>query len=142
MNVDNFKQEIIMASSQMRLAWSEFEGYEGEGCNIYTPFFVPNFNGATLDLYLTDKTMQIVLSFNYVSNSEDTLKLMNDFNEHCPYLKAYTTPHKKGFILCVASNLAYISDEKAGVKYFETIIQMLHSDPIQAYLRPLTILAK
>lgn len=142
MNVDNFKQELILGTSDMRLSWSEFDRYEGEGCNIYTPFFIPNFNGATLDVYLTDKSMRIVLSLDYVSNSVDTLKLMNDFNEHCPFLKAYTTPLKKGLLLCISSNNAYVSDEKAGVNYFRTVVEMLHSDTIQGFLRPLTILAK
>ena len=142
MNVDSFKQELILASSEMRLSWSEYDRYEGEGCNIYTPFAVPNFNGANLDVYLTTSSMRIILNLDYVSNSVDTLKLMNDFNEHCDFLKAYTTPMKKGLLLCISSNTIYVSDEKAGVKYFKAVIDMLMSEATQRFLRPLTILAK
>ena len=142
MNVDNFKQQLILETSSMRLSWSEDESYEGQGCNIYSPFFVPNYDGATLDVYLTDKSMKVILTLNYVSNSEDTLKLINDFNEHCDFLKAYTRPHKKGVVLSISSNVAYLSNEQDGIKYFVLILETLHSDAIQGFLRPLTILAK
>ena len=142
MNVDNFKQRLISETGKKGLSWREYDGYDGQGSNIYTTIGLPNFPKCMLDVYLDSNTLKVIVQLDYVSNSSDTLKLMNDFNAHCPFLKAYTSPAKNGVIMNVCSNVISVKDEDAGVASFFAILDNLFSDGVQTYLRPLTILAK
>ena len=142
MNVDSFKQQLITQTGRKGFAWREYEDYKGEGSNIYTFISLPNFPRCMLDVYIGAKTLEVIVQLDTVSNSADTLKLMNDFNAHCPFLKAYTAEVKEKTVLFIASNVISVRDEEGGVASFFAIIDSLFSDPVQSYLRPLTILAK
>ncbi len=142
MNVDNFKQQLISQTGRKGFAWREYEDYKGEGSNIYTFISLPNFPRCMLDVYIGKDTLEIIVQLDAVSNSADTLKLMNDFNAHCNFLKAYTAEVKEKTVLFVSSSVIKVGDEDNGVASFFAIMDNLFSDAVQTFLRPLTILAK
>ena len=143
MNIDSFKARLIAATGAKGLSWKENDGYKGDGANISAQIGLPNFPGASLEVYLHSDSFEVMFILNQVRGNEDTLLLMNDFNKNVTYFKAYMDEDDRGrSYLFVTSNQIHVANEESGVAAFEKVMSAMFSEEVNTYFRPLTIIAK
>ena len=142
MNVDSFKARLIAATGAKGLSWKEYDEYKGEGAHIYSEISLPNFDEVLLLLFLYKDSMEVIFKLDAVRENEDTLRLVNDFNQNTTYFKAFIQRERNRNILYVACNVIHLPNEEAGVNAFMDIMNTINSDSVNTYLRPLTIIAK
>ena len=142
MNVDSFKARLIAATGAKGLSWKEYDEYKGEGAHIYSEISLPNFDEVLLLLFLYKDSMEVIFKLDAVRENEDTLRLVNDFNQNTTYFKSFIQRERNRNILYVACNVIHLPNEEAGVNAFMDIMNTINSDSVNTYLRPLTIIAK
>ena len=143
MNIDSFKARLIAATGPKGISWKENDEFKGDGANIYAEINLPNFQGALLDVYLYSDSLEVMYKLNQVRGNEDTLLLMNDFNQNVDEFKAYMREDNRGrLFLYVSSNRFHVADEDSGVAAFDKLMNCIYSERVNTFFRPLTIIAK
>jgi len=141
MNIDSFKQSFIMATHQQGFNWAE-RPFNGNGCRLLSVVSLPNFPQCFITVDLQGESIQVCFYLNQAVYSTDTLKLVNDFNENVPYLKAFVAPYEDKTYLNITGGDFYITSEEDGINAFLKLFSLVQSDGVAIFLRPLTIISR
>ena len=142
MNIDTFKQYFIMNTQKYSFGWSELD-YQGEGCRLLAPVYgLPNYPYCFVTVDLEKESISINFHLNEAAYSPDTLKLVNDFNEHVPFVKAFITQYNDKNYLAISAGDFFITSEEDGTHTFLKFFNYIQSKEVESFLRPLTVITR
>ena len=141
MNVDSFKQYFVMSTQQKGFFWIELGADENRSV-LKSVVGLPNFPECFITVEITGNSILANFYLNQAVYSTDTLRLINDFNEHVTFLKAFVAPDEDDVnYLLVSAGDFFVSSEEDGVNAFLKLFSYIQSEGVATFLRPLTIIS-
>ena len=142
MNVDSFKNLLVSETTKLGFAWSEGEENNGTfflGCKFQFPYYDDD---CQINLLFDADSVRICFYLDAIIPSYDNLKLINDFNENVPFLKAHIARTKNGYFLFITHDIINPESEEVAVKNFVEICKYVNSQNVSIFLRPLTVITQ
>ena len=142
MNIESFKHNFILITQQYGLSWAE-EGTNESGALLRSVVYgFADYPACFVTVQLGAESIQINFHLNEANYTVDTLKLLNDFNDNIPFVKAFITDYRDKKYLCVSAGDFFVTSEEDGAHTFLKFLSYIKSEGVEAYLRPLTIITK
>ena len=143
MNVDTFKGLLVSKTTSAGFSWSENDQYKGEGCLLSCRAGFPYYDDDCVsNLFVSENNMQIVFILDSIVPTYDNLKLVNDFNNQVPFLKAAINKSRDNYFLMISSNSITLESEEGAVDKFIESFKYVSSQEVAMFLRPLTVITQ
>ncbi len=136
MNCEKLKRMIIKEWDNLSFDIREKDSYLELIANVTAKRYDDDIR-VEVDLY-NSGVVSVTFIFDAIDRTQTAYRLINEFNDHIAYLKAFITTRNNTDYLSIEYTAYDVVTEENGLRIFSAMLNRLINDTTAKYLKPLT----